>query len=167
MTKPASEHTALREALTSLNRTQQMRVRDLIDRAIGLHRDAAQHYATLRATHGESEEGLYLGHLIEHEERVAESLEAYKEEAPSTVLETWFKYAPDLSQAEALGALHEKTGATSGQISEIAEMISSMLSEVYDALAEGSPVENVRDVINDLRELENREKIRAMRSRDS
>lgn len=145
-------------------RTKQMRVRDLVERVEAFHREAAGMYANARISVEDEEVAALLDHYVEHEQRVAERLKEYRSTAAPEVLETWCKYAPELSLDRLEESVEFDPNQGREEVAEMAGKLSDFLFRVFDTVTEASAAEKVNEAIHDLRDLELREKKYAQRS---
>lgn len=156
--------TVEKEDVPELRRTKQMRVEELIDRVQKFHQRAAELYGDAAQTATAEEAKLVLDHLERHELEIATRLKAYRDSAPPEVLETWFKYAPDVPTGSLEERIHFDPDAGREEVAEVAATLSDLLLHMYDTIVGTGPTEDVEKAIDDLRKLEQREKIIALQS---
>ncbi len=139
-------------------------VRDLLDHARLFHKHLSEFYADL-ASHEEAERvKLLLEHLGRHEKHLEESLAEYEDEASRQVLDSWFQFTHDESTLKIPESMEIKPHMTIADVIRIGLALDNRLIEVYEESAQSAEVPEVREVFENLLEMEEEEKHTLMRA---
>ena len=137
--------------------------RDILDRAKAFHTNISKHYHTLSAAVEKEKVKILLGYLSRHEKNLAKSLEEYEEEASREILENWFKFTPENSINDFFRDLEVTPSMSVDDVISLALSFDNRLVDLYREAARISPSEEVREVFNNLLEMEKEEELILMR----
>lgn len=140
------------------------KTRDILDRAKAFHSNISKHYDALSAAAEKEKVKILLDYLSRHEKNLAKSLEEYEEEASREILENWFKFTPELSIAECIEDIEITPSMSLDDVISLALCYDNRLVDLYREAARISPSEEVREVFNNLLEMEKEEKLVLMRN---
>lgn len=150
----ANENKARAGAGSGKTRSTYRRVSDILELARSFHGRIA---AVYEKTPGEREDPrwrLLLDHLQEHEELITQALDRYDDVAPEDVRETWLQYVAEGRVREELEHQELEDDADLETALEAVLAFDRALVGLYDQLAEASGIRRVRELFQDLRDLE-------------
>lgn len=133
--------------------------RDLLDHAQDFHRRLCQFYETLldRASEQKTRELLYS--LIEHENVLNQRMQEYEEEVSANILDTFFKYVVDGSETH-FAQYHIPSAVDTHYVITAARHFDDCLTTFYKEMARKALSEQVREVLLNLMDMEQREQMR-------
>ena len=139
-------------------------VSELIDWIDTFHRALAEQYSTLADEAVKERAALLLNYLSDHQRLLAESMEKYEAEAADSLLTTWSDECPDLDLPESITQLHDALSDKNTQeiIKHVIEF-HDILIDMYKALAEKATNSSVKDLFENLAEMERQEAMRTVR----
>jgi len=106
---------------------------------------------------------MLLDYIGRHEYHLAEALDAYQGEARNKVLNTWFRNVPE-KLAEVPGEPPLTPDSTAEEVITWAIKMDDSIIELYRSMAEEAEIADVRKVVNSLLAMEDREKLKMVRS---
>jgi hypothetical protein len=131
-------------------------VRDVIDHVRSYHRHLAKQLESLgkleNAAHPRMQ--LLLNYMGRYEKHFEKALGKYEAGAEKSVLDTWLKYVPDDSLDRALKHLDLHDGMDAGDILRVVLSFDKSLIELFQELAEETPLPDVNDLFTDLLRME-------------
>ena len=133
------------------------RTRDVLDRAYAFHKELSEHYARLSDKTDKQRLKLTLDYLSRHEQNMASCLEKYEEKALEKVLNTWFKYTPDLCCEVPLSEVTVDSSMTVDDLIRQAIKFDNLLVNLYKKMAEYSVSVDVKELFSELMKLEQNE----------
>ena len=139
------------------------KTRDILDRARAFHNNISKHYHTLSVAAEREKVKMLLEYLSRHEKNLAKSLEDFEEEASREILENWFKFTPELSITECIEDIEITPSMSVDDVIRLALCYDNRLVDLYREAARISPSEEVRDVFNNLLDMEKEEELILMR----
>jgi len=138
--------------------------RDILDRARAFHDNISKHYHTLSAAAEKEKVKILLDYLSRHEKNLAKNLKEYEEEASMEILENWFKFTPEISIGECTENVEVPPSMSIDDVISLALCYDDRLLDLYREAARISPSEEVREVFNNLLEMEKEEELVLMRN---
>lgn len=137
-------------------------VRDVIDRAKGLHQQLAQVYQRLGDREPRERIKMLLDYMSRHERHLEAALLRFEQDARASILNHWFK-----SDAGVLDLLRDPPRITPAmepaQVVEMALHYDDALIALYERMATGSAPPAVREFFTDLLQHERKEERRLAR----
>ena len=131
-----------------------MQIREMLDRVRDFHEELGNYYHQLSEAADRERIKLLLDHISKHKKRLHDGLAAYEKDAPQQVLNTWV----DSEYCDQVLALCETTFASRETdvdgVIEAAIEIDNSLIDFYREVAEHATSERVREVFQNLIELE-------------
>lgn len=133
-------------------------VRDLLDHARLFHRDLSKFYKSLASNEESERVKLLLDYLGRHEKHLEESLSAYEDDAPTQVLNSWFQFTLDESTLKTPESIQIKPHMTIADVIRMSLSLDDRLIKVYKNIAKTAEVPEVREVFENLLQMEEKEK---------
>ena len=103
-----------------------------------------------------------LTYLAQNEGLLAQLIEAYEDDAPNSLLNTWFKISPNLMRVEQPDAIHFDSEMTIAEVIDRVLHVDESLIEVYKMLLRQANSEELKAALENLLDEEQREEIRMM-----
>lgn len=137
---------------------------EVLEWVVVFHRSLEQRYRAMAAGPVRERVKLLLDYLADHERALAGQLEAYRDQAPPRVLQTWHGRLADpvfpASLEELTGHLSEVETPT---VLHTALQLHDQLIDLYHYLAETAQQESTMELFDNLLALEEHEKLRLVR----
>jgi hypothetical protein len=137
---------------------------DFLHWAENYHRRLRDFYEQRRAEAARPEVRTLLQYMAQHQDILARVIGEYESEASRRVLDTWFKVSPDPKAFKDPETAGFRAEMTPGEVIDLALDLDRSLRDMYAILARDAESEDLRDIIRNLLEIENREEIRLLRS---
>ena len=138
--------------------------RDLLDQVRDFHKQLSDFYAQKADIANDERVTMLLDYMSRHEMNLEKCLAEYEVDAPGRVLDTWFRFTPDIAECKCFDRIELTPDMTIDDIIETAMWFDDCLIEVYKTMAERSVSQNVRELFDNLVQLEQNEKRSALRS---
>jgi len=145
-------------------RTKQTQVREAIAETRQFHQSLATLYEDAKGEVHDAKVRMVLEHLAEHEQWVVDSIKQYEGQAQDTVLESWFKYAPQLEGTRLALEAKMTPGITPDELAEGVRELTDTVTGLFEKLADSTNAPEVEEALTNLANLEKQAQIRAMRS---
>ena len=140
------------------------RVRDILDRARVFHEQLSGFYANMEKTADREKSRILLNYMSRHEQNMVECLARYEKEAANRVLDTWFKFPPEMKECRCFECVDLKPSMSLDDIIDVALKVDQCLLKLYSETAEKSNSQEVRDLFRKLLELEQKEETECLRN---
>lgn len=160
--KPSESENEPRE----FRQIQRARVTDLLEEVKSLHERLSDYYRAVGAEAFDEHAALLLQYLESHERFVRETVEQYEEDANQSILESWVRYAQNIPVDQLVERAHLSKDATADEVAKVTADISDFLIGALESIAAKTTVAEVQEALHDLRDVEERAKIRALRGAD-
>jgi rubrerythrin len=142
-----------------------IQTRYVLDLSRQFHRQLSEFYGQLADRAERQRVKLLLAYLSRHEDYLRTCLEGYEERVPRATLDTWLQYVPDEPPLGDLATLTVEPAMTVKDVTEIALRLDDGLIGFYRALADEAASSEVRDLFDNLLEMERHEQM-ALRRED-
>lgn len=119
--------------------------RDVVAHARSFHRELGGFYQKLEHQVHRERVQLLLEYLVEHEKRMADQMDALEESLPRSVLDTWFKNAPDAPEPISESDSRIRPDMTPSEVICLALDLDERMLRVFKQVALQSPVQEVRE----------------------
>lgn len=133
------------------------RTRDVLDYAKKFHRDLSGFYAKLGETAAKEKIRILLNYISRHEQHLEECLQGYENDASRNILDTWFKYTPEMPPCRCFEKEVLTPDMTVDQVVETMLRIDRCFIELYRQMAEKAHTPEMRDLFNKLLDMEKTE----------
>jgi rubrerythrin len=130
------------------------RVKDILEHIRSFHHRIGDRYANLSEHESDERLVLLLKYLARHEENFNECLGRYEEDAAKGILETWLQFAGDDTLDEALQRVDLTEDMDVDDIIRCAMSLDKKLVELYRGLADATAAPRVRELFENLIEME-------------
>jgi rubrerythrin len=139
-------------------------VRDVLNHAREFHKRLSEFYRNL-ADHEETARiKMLLEHIGTHEKSLERGLANFEESASKQVLDTWFQYTQDESTLKLPEAMEIRPHMSVEDVIRIGLELDDRLIELYKDAAESADVPEVREVFNNLLEMQQQDKHHLVRA---
>lgn len=139
-------------------------VSELLDWISAFHEALADQYRLLADQTDKERAALLLNYLSDHERSLAESIEKYELDAADSILATWSGQSPELHLPESLVHLNRSlSGKDSQEIITCVIDFHNILIEMYNTLAENTASDSVKNLFENLAQMERHESMRTVR----
>lgn len=123
------------------------------------HRDMADLYKELLGKSQDNRTQLLLKHMLEHEQRMANNLANYGQVAKHKVMQTWLQYTHEESAKDFIKNLELSDPPTIKEINTIGREVDNYFSELYEAVYGAIESSEVKEVFEDLKQVQDKERI--------
>ncbi|KUJ81511.1 hypothetical protein AWR36_013230 [Microbulbifer flavimaris] len=123
------------------------------------HREIADFYRDLMDESEDNRTQLLLKHMIEHEERMAKNLANYGEVAQHKVMKTWLQYTHEESVKDFIQELELSDPPTIKEINTMQRAVDRYFSDLYQAVYGAIESAEVKEVFDDLKQIQDKERI--------
>jgi hypothetical protein len=139
-------------------------VAELMDWINAYHQALAEQYSVLADEAVKERAALLLNYLSDHQKVLSESMGKYEMDAADSLLTTWSDQCPDLDLPESVTQLHSTlSGKDTEEIIKYVIEFHDILIDMYKALAEKATNSSVKDLFENLAEMERQEAMRTVR----
>ena len=139
-------------------------VKELLDWIRAFHEELANQYDGLTDQSIKSRVGLLLTYLADHQRVLADSIEKFETDSANSLLTTWSDQCPDLELPDSLGELKNTlSGKETADVVQQAIGFHDLLIRIYTDLQEAAETDSIRELFQNLAELEKHEKLRMVR----
>jgi len=121
--------------------------RELLDKTRQFHIEASEYLRRLSQAKDQKRVMMLLDYLARHEQKLAENVEHFEEDARPSLLNAWFDEAPEISLEEALESLKLHDGL---DVIRLGMHLGDYLIWAFEYLAEQAESEEVRDAFTNL-----------------
>ena len=132
--------------------------RDVVIQARTFHQELGLFYKKLEHHAHRERVKLLLEYLVDHERRMAEHMDALQESLPRTVLDTWFRNAPEMPAPVSMDTTGISPDMTPAEVICMALDLDERMLKVFKHVALQSPVQEVREAFMELYEEGRRER---------
>lgn len=126
------------------------RCRDVLSRIASFHEHMRQQYQHLEDVAERKRVQLVLDYLVGHEANLKASLERYRSEAPTEVLETWIQYSTRSELPEPFRDAKLPTDMDLDAVTDLATRFDGWLMDSYRQLAEEADVPELQELFSAL-----------------
>lgn len=138
-------------------------VKDVLDYGKKLHAELRGFYDSLNEQSQQTRVKMMLDYLSRHEQHREEALQRFEHDAKKQILDTWMQYAPSID-IEAIVKSHSIVpGMSVDEVIKLAMEFDNALVELYKEAAREVDVPHVQEVLQNLVDMENQEKLRFVR----
>ncbi|MBA6327685.1 hypothetical protein H4J46_06995 [Colwellia sp. MB02u-6] len=128
--------------------------RDALKHAKEFHQQLFVFYQKLAKDENIPRTQLLLEYMISEEKKLAESLANYEKNTPSGVLDTWLQYANDQEILKLPIVKYHPSTQSMDDILELSMKMSDELIAVYQVVAEQVDEHKVKDIFNNLADMQ-------------
>ncbi|WP_444956881.1 hypothetical protein [Microbulbifer sp. ZKSA002] len=132
---------------------------EVIKDAERFHLEMAAVYETLLDKSEDYRTQLLLKHMLEHEQRMAKNLQNYNDVAQNKVMKTWLQYTHEESANDFIRRLNLSDPPTIREINIMGREVDRYFSELYQAVYGAIESMEVKEVFEDLKQIQDKERI--------
>ncbi len=140
------------------------KLKDVIDFSRELHSQLGQQYAELEQLATSERARMMLDYLQRHERHLAETLKQYEDEAANGIIETWMQAAPELHLEDLVNKVRDVPLNNVEAIVATALEVDDCLVKIYRDIAENSDLGDIKELAQNLMQLENSEEHKISRN---
>lgn len=138
-------------------------VKDLLDHGRKVHAELRKFYDCLNEQHQQERVKMVLDYLSRHEQNREEALERFEHDARKGILDTWMQYAPSSKVEEMLKNCVIAPDMSVDEVVKLGMDFDNALVELYRDAAREAEEEHVKELFQDLVNMENEERQRLAR----
>lgn len=131
------------------------------------HLDMAGIYRQLQENADDSRTRLLLEHLYEHELRMANNLKNYGAIAQHKAMNTWLQYTSEESAKDLVKSLYLSDKPDIDEINKLGQEVDRYFSELYETVYDSIESKEVREVFENLKQIQDKERITLSKSTNS
>ena len=139
-------------------------IRDIIDFSKEVHAEIADRFANLSNEAVQERAKLLLDYLSRHELHLKEALQRYGESAAESLLTAWYLSAPELHPEDIVHDVELFADMDIDEVMAEAIKVDDYLIDIYRNIADNARDAKVRELSNRLLQMENTDKIKAIRN---
>ncbi len=140
---------------------------DFLHWARDYHRRLRDFYSNREREAARPEARALLEYMAQHQDILARIIDEYEKDAPKRVLDAWFKVSPDPKAFKDPESAGFRADMTANEVVGLALELDKNLRDMYRVLIRGATSAELRDMLANLLEDEEREEIRLLRSQAS
>ena len=110
---------------------------------------------------------MLLDFMCEHEKRMEKSLVTYEQHAPKSILGTWLQYTLEEPPKRFIDSLHASPDMSVNDITELGQKVDDYLLGVFEEVTETAATSDIKEVFQNLMEMEEEEKHSLTRAANS
>lgn len=138
-------------------------VKDVIEYSQEIHIKLADFYDQLSEKHQLSHIKMLLDYLQRHERNLADSLSQYEKDAAQQMMNTWLQYAPTTNVKDKIKYFPIHSDMTLQEVIDIALDLDNALVELYRDVKEHVEIPELKELFQNLIDMEDHEKKRMVR----
>lgn len=131
--------------------------KDVLDYVRTFHSQLSKYYESLSQIAEKERVKMLLDYLSRHEKHLAENLAEYENDAAKKILNTWFRFIPKNIPPDCFENNKLKPNISVDDVISIALHFDDCLIELYKVMAEEAEIEELKDLFNNLLEMEKQE----------
>lgn len=139
-------------------------VRDFLHWAEAYHKKLRDFYAEREHEAQRPEVKVLLDYMARHQDILRNVIEEYEEGASKEILEAWYKASPDPKAFKDPDTAGFRADMTTNEVIDLALDLDKSLMDMYRMLIRDAESENLREMLQNLFEEEDREEVRLLRS---
>ena len=139
-------------------------VRDILDHAREFHKRLEEFYQNLAQNEAVARIKMLLEYLSRHEKFLEQGIANFEESASEQVLDTWFQFTQDKETLKLPEAVNIKSHMSVEDVIRMGLELDDRLIRLYKDAAENAEVPEVKDVFNNLLEMEKEEEHHLVRA---
>lgn len=132
--------------------------KEILDYARDFHCHVSDFYQQLADKAQSARVKLLLDYLVRHEKHLAKTLEDYEKSSSSQALNTWYQYSQDKCIFTPLDTIQYTPDMTVDEVLKIGQTIDNCLIASYKGIAETTRNTEVREIFENLLQMEEQEK---------
>ncbi|OQY25087.1 MAG: hypothetical protein B6I37_02280 [Desulfobacteraceae bacterium 4572_35.2] len=132
--------------------------KEILDYARNFHCQVSDFYQQLADKAQSARVKLLLDYLIRHEKHLAKALEDFEQSVSSQALNTWYQYSQEQRTFAPLDAIKYSPTMTVDDVLKIGQTIDNCLIASYKGVAETASTAEVREIFENLLQMEEQEK---------
>ncbi len=138
-------------------------VKDVLEYGQKIHADLQSFYRSINDEKQQTRVKMLLDFLSGHELHREEALADFEGRAKKQILETWLQYKPSIDIEKLIGDQSIQPNMPMDEVTKIAVDFDNALIELYRETAAGTDIPQVKQLFENLLEMENNEKLRFVR----
>lgn len=154
------------EQAREFRQIQRVTLAELLEELQQLHERLSAFYHDTAKKAADQRAAMLLHYLERHEQYVRDSIGDYEAEADDTTLQSWFRYARTIPIPQLVERARLDADSTADDVTRVAAEISDYVIGALESIAAETPVPEVEEALNNLRDVEERAKIEALRGAD-
>ncbi|MFI2811582.1 MULTISPECIES: hypothetical protein [Microbulbifer] len=123
------------------------------------HLEMADLYRSMLEKAEDNRTQLLLKHMLEHEQRMAKNLANYGEVAKHKVMKTWLQYTHEETARDFVRSLNLSDPPDIREINNLGREVDRYFSELYQAVYGAIESAEVKEVFEDLKQIQDKERI--------
>lgn len=132
--------------------------KEILDYAREFHRQVGEFYQQLADKAQGDRVKLLLDYMIRHEKHLERSLEVFEKSMSSKALSIWYQYSKEQRTFAPLDAMEYSPSMTADDVMKIGTTIDNCLIASYKGVAETATTPEVREIFDNLLQMEEQEK---------
>ncbi len=139
-------------------------VRDVVVHSRQLHHQISEFYQNLGERHQQERVKILLEYLKRHEDHLEETLAKFEKDKSQKIWDEWFQYAPEHDLEKVLDGEEIRMDMDIDDVVTLALKLDDYFIDLYQDMVQNAVSSAVKDVFQNLLEMEQKEKIRLART---
>lgn len=140
------------------------RMIDFLREAEAFHEELHRLYESLEHEAFREDVKALLTYMSVHQEAIARCLRDYERGAGRKVLDAWFKVAPDVTHPTEWRRLELRPDTTPSEVVAYAMKMDASLMAMYETLLREAVSQDLRDALQNILDIEQREEVKLLRT---
>ena len=137
--------------------------KDILDQARAFHEQLSAYYRKLSVKAQRQRVRMLLDYMSRHEKHLEECLLEFEQDASRKILETWFKYTPQMDIPSCFEDIELSRDMCIDDVIKLALRLDDCLVELYKGMVKEAESRDVKKVFTNLLEMEKHEKMNLVR----
>ncbi|MGB6045784.1 MAG: hypothetical protein WBF93_21695 [Pirellulales bacterium] len=138
--------------------------KDILDHAKEFHHRVARYYLQLEDQVAQQRVKMMLNYLSRHEDRLADALQSYEENASRKILNTWVQFVYDDEILKTLGETPVQSEMSVDDVVDLGLRLDDRLINCFKMMVDAAETDDVREVFQNLVDMEEQEKRQLVRN---
>lgn len=139
-------------------------VKDVLDYSKAIHAGLRKLYASMNEQPQQERVKMLLEYLYEQEHQLEQATAGFEAVTPQSVLDTWIQYGPSFNMQELIDSKKIRPDMSFDEIVDLAMEFDDALTDFYKQAENESDIPRIKEIFQNLEEMERRGKIRQLRA---
>jgi rubrerythrin len=139
-------------------------VKDVLDYSKTIHARLRKLYASMNEQPQQERVKMLLEYLYEQEHQLEQATASFEAVTPQSILDTWVQYGPSFNMRELIDSKKIRPDMSFDEVVDLAMEFDDALTDFYKQAENESDIPRIKEIFQNLVEMERRGKIRQLRA---